>query len=203
MRKDLMFEFAAIIAYVAGVIGFVVAVVAHDLPWNITPHGVLTATGICTVCFIIANLAVTALLWVKQNKSGKFMLDDLAFCSALTMGQGAALGVIVMLLMSFGLVMPEPLAVAIQHPTLGMVALGFIGMALFFALHCMGAISCKKWWFAVQAGSLFLIMVAIVLGCGSRFYLIPLSLEASEAWGWVAIAGLATALFSYFMQSRK
>ena len=199
--KNFILKVVAITTFCLGAVLFALECIT-PMPWY-HPDAIVSLQWTVALSFIIANLAVTALAWLKQSKSEGFQLDDLAFCSAITMGQGAALGVLILFITACELVIPEPLAVAIQHPTLGMVALGFIGMAVFFALHCMGAISYKKWWFAVQAGSLSLIMIAIVLGCGSRFYIVPLSLEASEAWGWVAIAGLATALFSYFMQSRK
>ena len=199
--RNFILKVVAITTFCLGAVLFALECIT-PMPWY-HPDAIVSLQWTVASCFIVSNLAVTTIAWIKQSKSEGFQLDDLAFCSAITLGQGAALGVIVILLMSFGLVMPEPLAVAIQHPVFGMMALGFIGMAVFFVLHCMGAISYKKYWFAVQAGSLALIMIAIVLGCGSRFYIVPLSLEASEIWGWIAIAGLATALLAYFMQSRK
>ena len=187
-------------ALILGVGIFCVEVVCQGYA-SIHPELTTMAQWEVAVSFIIAILAVTALVWLKQKKS-HFLLDDLAFCSAVVIGQGCILGLIVLLLMACGVEIPEQMIVAISYPTFGMMALGFIGLALFFALQCMSAISKRNWWATVQTGCLMLTMLTIVVGVG-RICLFPSSLAARDIFYGMAIVCLAMAGVSVFLERRK
>lgn len=200
MKKEFILGLVVLMALILGVGIFCVEVVCQGYA-SIHPELTTMAQWEVAVSFIIAILAVTALVWLKQKKS-HFLLDDLAFCSAVVIGQGCILGLIVLLLMACGVEIPEQMIVAISYPTFGMMALGFIGLALFFALQCMSAISKRNWWATVQTGCLMLTMLTIVVGVG-RICLFPSSLAARDIFYGMAIVCLAMAGVSVFLERRK
>jgi hypothetical protein len=165
------------------------------------PDGIVLAQWVVAFGFSLAILSMTALVWCKQKHS-HFVLDDVAFCSSIVVGLAGALGLLVLLLGVCGVEIPEPMMTAVKFPTLGMMALGFIGLALFFALQCVGAISHKNWWTTVQTGCLALTMLTIVVGLG-RVSLFPTSLTAREVFYGMATISLALAGVSVFQQRRK
>jgi len=165
------------------------------------PDGILYAQWMVGLGFSLAILSMTALVWLRQKHS-HFVLDDLAFCSSIVVGLAGALGLLVLLLGVCGVEIPEQMITAIKFPTLGMMALGFIGLALFFALQCVSAVSCKNWWAVVQTTCLSLTMVTIVVGLG-RVSLFPTSLAAREVFYGMSLVCLALYAVSVFFERRK
>ncbi len=200
MKKEFILGLVAWAALIQGV-GYFAVELAYQEYATIHPELTTMAQWVVAVSFIIAILSMTALVWLKQKKS-HFLLDDIVFCSAVVIGQSAVLGLIVLLLMACGVTIPEQMIVALSYPTLGMMALGFVGMALFFALHCMSAISKRNWWTTVQTGCLMLTMLTIVVGVG-RICLFPSSLAARDIFYGMAIVCLAMAGVSVFLERRK
>lgn len=200
MKKNFFLTLETLVALILGVGFFAVSVTTWPF-MLLHPDGIVLAQWVVALSFIDAILSVTMLVWRRQKHS-HFVLDDLAFCSSIVVGLAGALGLIVLLLIVCGVEIPAPMVSAIKFPTLGMLALGFIGLALFFALQCVGAISHKNWWATVQTGCLFLTMMTIVVGVG-RISLFPTSLAAREVFYGMSLVCLALYAVSVFFERRK
>ena len=199
-EKEFILGLVVLMALILGV-GFFGVELMYQGYASIHPELTTLAQWVVALSFIVAILAVTALIWLKQKKS-HFILDDLAFCSSIVVGLAGALGLIILLLIACGVEIPEQMITAIKFPTLGMMVLGFIGWALFFALQCMIAISRKNWWATVQTGCISLTMMTIVVGLG-RVSLFPTSLAARDIFYGMGIICLAMAAVSVFLERRK
>lgn len=191
MEKNL--KFAAVVLFALSC-ALLVRVQISELS---NPQAMDVASFMVAFGFIGAN-ACLSLLFIKNNGSEKFSLEDFAALAAITLAQGVFLG---MGLMLVALVVPfkSEILPALFWATVGPVSLGMLALAIFFAINAYIRLKFKDWWVMLQAVAVAIMMSSVGLAMASLFSLVAFSNEAMDILGLLILVGFVMAMAAVFI----
>lgn len=200
-KNEILFASVAIVAFAMGVLAFVCGAYT-----SITSVLGFSMSTVAAVSFIIAELALSTKVSVSYANNEKFWsMENLSFQSAFLLAQGFVLGFVMLILYATTEFNPD-MALAIKHPTMGTMAVGLLGMTLFFSLHGFRGVKDKDFWSALHGFSVAGIVLFITIGAAGALYLQVFSPQVAEycilGFGICLVLALAAVFIPYWRDRR-